>query len=373
VLCMGTIRLGEIASRERQGSRALVILSTLLLVSILPLINNVGKGFGANTPEVWVNMYSEGELQYLPQLQGKASTIVWYGLYGGTSSRTIVSTIHSYGFKVILALDALRSCNSWTASTGFETVQLDPKWCQYDPASKAQYILSEGGYTSKLPGGTGGTEAWFSPLGPFTFRVTIPRVNYAINNSYDGIFLMSFNLWRDGNATGGGACGNPDYTTPVRNNVYSGIQDWQTFRKVQVIDMASRISQSASSVGLKVWYSDDNIYMQSWSQVVNLRERFAVNLRGMQPFSDGFVFEWLGTPEDNAAADNRTYQQEIDMAVQCIKNARQNDGISKPITLICMTGRQDVYDYLIQKAAENNFNIWTSWRFLEGLETPPYA
>ena len=163
------------------------------------------------------------------------------------------------------------------------------------------------------------------------------------------------------------------YTTPVRDNVYSGIQDWQTFRKVQVTDMASRISQSASSVGLKVWYADDNIYMQSWSQVVNLRERFAVNLRGMQTFSDGFVFEWLGTPEDNAAADNLTYQQEIDNAVQCIKNARQNDGISKPVTLIAMTGRQEVYNYLVQKAAENNFNIWTSWRFLEGLETPPYA
>jgi hypothetical protein len=348
----------------------------LLILAFLPSVNLLAVGSAASNSEVWANFSSQDQLQYLPQLQGKVTTIVWYGadqLSERSYLKSVVSTIHSYGFKVISAIDALRSVNSWMAYTGYDSVQLDPKWCQYDSTSKASYILSEGGFTSKLPCGGGGTEAWFSPLGPFTFRVTIPRVNYIINSSFDGIFLMSFNLWRDDGASSGGACGNPEYTMPVRNNVYSGIQDWQNFRKVQVTDMASRIAQSASSSGLKVWYSDDNIYMRGWSDVVKLRERFAVNLNGMQPFSDGFVFEWLGTPEDNAAAAGLTYQQEIDSAVQCIKNARQNDGLNKPITLIAMTGRQDVYNYLVQKAGENNFNIWTSWRFLAGLKTPPYA
>jgi hypothetical protein len=358
----------------RENIRASAIVSTLLLLTILPLIHNVGTGSAAGNSEVWVNFYSQDQLQYLPQLQGKATTIVWYGAdQPGERSylKSIISTIHSYGFKAVAAVDALRSCNSWTAYTGYDSVQLDPKWCQYDSTSKAPYILSEGGYASKLPCGAGGTEAWFSPLGPFTFRVTIPRVNYIINSSFDGIFLMSFNLWRDDGASSGGGCGNPEYTIPVRNNVYSGIQDWQSFRKVQVKDMASRIVQSAASSGVKVWYSDDNIYMRGWNDVVKLRERFAVNLNGMQPFCEGFVFEWLGTPEDNAASDGLTYQQEIDAAVACINNARQNDGISKPITLIAMTGRQDVYNYLIQKAQQNNLNIWTSWRFLAGQPTPP--
>ena len=348
----------------------------LLILIILPSINLIAAGSAASTPEVWVNLYSEEQLQYLPKLQGKATTIVWYGLYSGNpaaSAKAVVSKIHSYGFKAYLAIDALRSCNSWTAYNGYEYVKLEPTWCQHDPASKASFILSEGGYTSKLPVGAGGWEAWFSPLGPFTFRVTVPRVNYAINSSFDGVFLMSFNLWQDEGATTGGACDNPDYTMPVRNNVYSGIQDWQSFRKVQVKDMASRIVQSASSSGLKVYYSDDNVYMRSWPDVVKLRERFAVNLNGMQPFSDGFVFEWLGTPEDNAAAEGTSWQQQIDAVVECIKRARQEDGLSKPITLIAMTGRQDVYNYLVQKAGENNFNIWTSWRFLAGLKTPPHA
>ncbi len=371
---MGIIGFAEKAGRELPSTRSLVMLSIILLISILPLINDVGKGFAANTPQVWVDMYTQADLQYLPQLKGKATTIVWYGLYapGSPLSNTVVSTIHSYGFKVFLALDALRACNSMTAEIGSETVQLDPAWCQYDSTSKASYITSNGGYLSKLPSGGGGTEAWFAPLGPFTFRVTIPRVNFAINNSYDGLFLMSFNLWRDQDAASGGACDNPEYTMPIRNNVYSSITDWQTFRKAQVTDMASRIVMAASSAGLQVWYSDDNIYMQPWSQVVNLRERFAVNLPGMQPFANGFVFEWLGTPESNAVSDNVTYQQEINAAVQAIKNARQNDGITKPITLIAMTGRQDVYSYLVQQATANNFNIWTSWRFLEGMSTPPY-
>jgi hypothetical protein len=362
-------------SSVRKRVQASVTLSILIIISIFPLIHSVGSGSAAITPEIWVNLYGEEELQYLPQLQGKATTIVWYGLYGSglSDSREIVSKIHSYGFKVILALDALRSCNSWSAYNGYQYIQLDPRWCQYDSSSKASFVVNKGGYASQLPCGAGGWEAWFSPLGPFTFRVTIPRVNYAINNSFDGLFLMSFNLWRDDGATTGGACGNPDFTMPVRANVYNGISDWQNFRKVQVKDMASRIVQSASSAGLKVYYADDNIYMRSWSSVVSLRERFAVNLNGMQAFSDGFVFEWLGTPEDNAVADGTTWQQQIDEAVQCISRAKQNDGISKPITLIAMTGRQDVYNYLVQKAQQNNFNIWTSWRFLAGLKTPPYA
>jgi hypothetical protein len=357
-------------TRSSEAAASTFILGfILILLSLLPLINNMAEGFAVSTPEVTVNLYNEGQLRYLPQLRGKAQNIVYYG----PASKVVAQQIHNYGFKALFACDALRVCNSWSAYDGYENITLEKSWCQYDPTSKASFITKSGGYVAEIPSGAGGWESWFSPLGPFTFRVTIPRVNSAISCDFDGIFLMSFNLWRDEGTNAGGACSNPDSTMLVKDNVYSSIQDWQSFRKVQVADMASRIFQSTSSSGLKVWYSDDNIYVRSWDQVSKLRERFAVNLRGMQPFSDGFVFEWCGTPEDNAKADGLTYKQEVDAAVSAIKNARQNDGISKPVTLMAMTGRQDVYDYLVQKAKENDFGIWTSWRFLTGLRAPPYA
>ncbi len=315
--------------------------------------------------EISVNLYDQSQLQYLPALAGKIQTVIWYG----PISSQAADAIHNHGFQVFYACDALRACNTWT----LDGVTLNPKWCQYDSTSKQSFITDQNGYCSALPCGAGGTEAWFSPLGPFTFRVTIPRVNSTIQAGFDGIFLMSFNLWRDDGAMSGGACANPDWTMPIKNQVYSCIADWQQFRKVQIADMASRISQAARSSGLKVWYNDDNIYMRLWPDVVRLRERFASNLSGMQSFADGYVFEWLGTPEDNAIVDHVTFQQEIDQAVNCIQNARQGDSIGKPITLIAITGRQDVYDYLLAKASQNTFNVWTSWRFLAGLPTPPYA
>lgn len=49
----------------------------LLVLSILPSVNLLAAGSAAGTSEVWVNFYSQDQLQYLPQLQGKATTIVW--------------------------------------------------------------------------------------------------------------------------------------------------------------------------------------------------------------------------------------------------------------------------------------------------------
>jgi len=301
---------------------------------------------------------------------------MYYGNESSSLWKAAADRIKAKGMIPYLAIDALRICHPtdpthvWV-DNGYTTLQCPESWCQKDPSSTVPEHLAHNGYLSYHPTGAG-LEAWYCPTGPFVTRVTLPRVLKAIDCGFAGVFLMSFCLWKDETGVKAGADENPDYSMNIRNDVYGCKVNWPDYRKAIVKDMAARICQVAKSAGLQVIYSDDNIYVRPWADVLTMAERYATRLGPLQPYSDRFMFEWCSAPEDEDPVHPELVQ---DVLSQYVVNARNNDSpqITDRILYLTYQKTPSLFTYQRQKAAQLDYDMWVSWRYLANKTVPPYA
>jgi len=299
----------------------------------------------------------------------KGSYVIAYDMAAVTQAFS--DYCHSHNLQCVVYLDALRVCYNdpsyfpLTVSNGYENVTIpDKTWSQYDPTSNASWITTEGGYSSKRPRGIPGAwEAWHSPLGPFVTRVTIPRVNYALSKGFDGVFIGSFELDRHNTYPtyqGDGADMNPKYAAPIRQKIYDCKTNYQDYRKASLWDMASRICNTVQGSNKKLWYCDDNIYMQTDAMTTFFEGLYGVNLTGVQDFVDGNFCEFVGYVEDGYPADPVAGASTIMDRVAYVKTWKS---LTKQMLVQAFTKRSDVMTRLRQEADTHNIWVWGDYNY----------
>jgi hypothetical protein len=261
----------------------------------------------------------------------KAAGVEWVVFYEGFS-RENVENVHSYGMRVMAYVSALLEPTQGALWNGYELIYPKEDWLQYDGS---RYI-----------------QGWYSPYSPFLEAVTIKRIECALEQGADGIFLDALCLRPYADK-------NPKYAIPVWKDKYASYS-FQEFRHQSILDAAQKIYEAlkkkAQELGKEatLMISDNNISMQKAEDEAFYREWYAEAIDKLQPYADGFVLEYIRFIEEN-------YPNPIEEAnaiIECWKREKYSYNVFKPLWIIAYTKLDYVYDYIREKSLELGFGYW---------------